>query len=346
VAARNRKKINLALQGGGSHGAVTWGVLDRLLEDDRVEIEAISGASAGAVNAAALAYGIHLGGAEGGRAKLDELWKTISDIGAFYSPVKRTPFEIASNDFGLDESMSYFAFDAFTRMFSPYQFNPFNINPLRDVLTKCVNFGELRQCDAVKLFLSATNVRTGKVHLFETKDVSVDAVLASTCLPFLFKAVEIDGEHYWDGGYMGNPVLFPFFYSAQSTDIVIVHVNPLDRDKVPVTTPEIYNRINEISFNSSLLRELRAVSFVHKLLDEGWLKDEYRDRLRDIRIHSVRSDRALEDLSVASKFSVDWRFLTNLKERGRTIAGEWLNENFAAIGDHSSVDLRAMFDGN
>lgn len=345
MAARARKKINLALQGGGSHGAVTWGVLDRLLEDDRVEIEAISGASAGAVNAAALAYGIHLNGAEGGRAKLDELWKTISDVGAFYSPVKRTAFEIASNDLGIDDSLSYYAFDAFTRIFSPYQFNPFNINPLRDVLRKCINFDELRHCNAVKLFLSATNVRTGKVHLFETKDASVDAVLASTCLPFLFKAVEIDGEHYWDGGYMGNPVLFPFFYCAESTDIVIVHVNPLDRNKVPVTASEILNRINEISFNSSLLRELRAVAFVHKLLDEDWLKDEYRGKVRDIRIHSIRSDRALTDLSVASKFSVDWGFLTALKTRGRKIADGWLDENFADIGERSSVDIRAMFDG-
>ncbi|MFZ5617433.1 MAG: patatin-like phospholipase family protein [Pseudomonadota bacterium] len=345
MGAQTRKKINLALQGGGSHGAVTWGVLDRLLEADCFEIEAISGASAGAVNAAALAYGLHLGAAAGGRAKLDELWRTISDIGAFFSPVRRTPFEIASNDYNLDDSLSYFAFDVFTRIFSPYQFNPFNINPLRDVLLKCVDFNDLRGCKATSLFLSATNVKSGKVRLFETKEASVEAVLASTCLPFLFKAVEIEGEHYWDGGYMGNPVLYPFFYCATSNDIVIVHVNPLDRDKVPVTASDILNRINEISFNSSLLRELRAIAFVHKLRDEGWLKDEYRDRLRDIRIHSIRSDQSLVDLSVASKFSVDWRFLSTLKERGRAIADEWLDNNFSAIGERSSVDIRAMFDG-
>lgn len=343
MASDRTKKINLALQGGGSHGAVTWGVLDRLLEDDRIEIEAISGSSAGAVNAAALAYGIYLGGAKGARAKLDELWKTISEVGAFYSPVRRTPYEIAAGDLDHENSLSYFLFDAFTRLFSPYQFNPFDLNPLRDVLLECIDFDGLRKCDTVSLFLAATNVKTGRGHVFETKDASLDAVLASTCLPFLFKAVEIGGEHYWDGGYMGNPVLYPFFYSAVSRDIVIVHVNPIERDEVPITAPEILNRINEISFNSSLLRELRAVSFVHKLLDENWLKDEFRDQLRDIRIHSIRSDRSLTDLSVASKFSVDWGFLTALRARGRKIADEWIAENYEMIGEASSVDIRAMF---
>lgn len=340
------RRVNLALQGGGSHGAVTWGVLDRLLEDERIEFEAVSGASAGAVNAAALAYGLHLGGRDGARAKLDELWREVSDAGAVYSPVRRTPLEIFSKDFTLDDSLSYQAFDLFTRIFSPYQFNPFDINPLRDILQRCIDFDRLKQCDATKLFLSATNVRTGKVHLFETKDVSIEAVLASSCLPFLFKAVEIDGEHYWDGGYMGNPVLYPFIYNAQSSDIVIVHVNPLSRDKVPMTAPEILNRINEISFNSSLLRELRAISFVQKLLDEGWLKKRYRDRLRNIRIHSIRSDESLVDLSVSSKFSTDWGFLTALKARGRKIADEWLSENFDKIGAASSIDVRAMFDSS
>ncbi|OFW99981.1 MAG: alpha/beta hydrolase [Alphaproteobacteria bacterium RIFCSPHIGHO2_12_FULL_63_12] len=338
------RKINLALQGGGSHGAVTWGVLDRLLEDNRLEIEAISGASAGAVNAATLAFGLHLGGPEAARAKLDELWSAICESGAIYSPVRRTPFEIWTKDLNLDDSFAYQAFDIFTHIFSPYQFNPFNINPLRDILKRCIDFDDLRNCTATKLFLSATNVRTGKVHLFETKDMSVESVLASTCLPFLFKAVEIDGEHYWDGGYMGNPVLYPFIYNAESSDVVIIHVNPLDREDVPVTASEILNRINEISFNSSLLRELRAISFAQKLIDEGWLKDEYRDSLRAIRIHSIRSDKALESLSVASKFSTDWEFLSNLRERGRKIADEWLAKNFDAIGDKSSVDVRAMFE--
>jgi NTE family protein len=236
-------------------------------------------------------------------------------------------------------------FDIFTRVYSPYQFNPFNFNPLRDVLARVVDFDSLSRCTKTKLFLSATNVRTGKVHVFRTKDASIEAVLASSCLPFLFKAVEIGGEAYWDGGYMGNPALFPFFYEASSSDVLIVHINPLTRDEVPVTAPDILNRINEISFNSSLLAEFRAISFVEKLLEDGWLKDEYRDRLRKVRVHSIRSDRTLEEFSVSSKFNVDRRFLLSLKARGRTIADEWLRENFDSIGAKTSARLREMYDG-
>lgn len=343
MAKPNIKKINLAFQGGGTHGAVTWGVADRLLEDDRLDVEAISGSSAGAVNAAAIAYGLHEGGREGAREALDRLWRRVSDVGELYSPVRANPFPINFGAENVINAVSYKMFDTATRAFSPYQLNPFDINPLRDILSDCIDFDSLRHCKVAKLFISATNVRTGKVHVFETKEISIDVVCASTCLPFLFKAVEVDGEAYWDGGYMGNPVLFPFFYEAESSDVVIVHVNPIERKEVPKTASEIMNRINEISFNSSLLRELRAISFVHKLLDDGWLKDEYRDRLRDVRIHSIRSDQALVDFTISSKFRTDWKFLTMLKEAGRKIADEWLEENFDNIGERSSVDLRAMF---
>ncbi len=339
------KRVNLALQGGGAHGAITWGVLDRLLEDERLDIEAISGTSAGAVNAVALAYGLHLDGRSGARAKLDELWRLVSDVGALYSPVKRTPFDIAIGDFNLDDSFSYQAFDAFTRLFSPYQFNPFDINPLRDILKRLVDFEALRHCRATQLFLSATNVRNGKVKVFHTRDVSVEVVCASACLPFLFQAVEVEGERYWDGGFMGNPVLWPFFYEADSRDIIIVHVNPIEREALPRTASEIVNRMNEISFNASLLREFRAISFVDKLITERWLKDEYSARLRKIHVHSIRSDKAIADLSIASKFSVDRGFLEELKKRGREIADAWLEENFEHVGRRSSVDLRAMIDG-
>lgn len=342
-APKDLRLVNLALQGGGAHGAVTWGVLDKLLEDPRINIDSISGASAGAVNAAALAYGLHLGGEDGARTILDQLWSTIARVGKSFNPIHASPFEKLFQGYNLDYSLTYLAFDAFTRTVSPYQFNPFNINPLKDVLLEVIDFDSLRQCTKTSLYLSATNVRTGKVHVFGTKDVTVDVVCASTCLPFLFKAVEIDGEHYWDGGYMGNPVLYPFFYEATSRDILIVHVNPLERDDVPMTAPDIMNRINEISFNSSLLRELRAIGFVQKLLDDGWIKDEYRDRLRNIRIHSIRSDEALKHLSVASKFNADWDFLTGLRERGRAIAADWIEANYTRIGKSSSVDLRAMF---
>ncbi len=340
------KKINLALQGGGAHGAITWGVLDRLLEDERLDVDSISGASAGSVNAVALAYGLHLNGCEGARDKLNELWKAISDVGSRYSPVQRMPFDVLFGNFNLDRSPAYQMFDLFTRALSPYQFNPFNFNPLRDVLEKCIDFDRLRRCTRVRLFLSATNVRTGKIHLFTTKDACIEAVSASTCLPFLFQAVEVNGEHYWDGGYMGNPALFPLFYEAESSDIVVVHINPLEREDVPKTAPEIMNRINEITFNSSLLREFRAIDFVDRLLHEGWLKPEYRDRLRGIRVHSIRSDEALTDLSIASKFNVEWSFLNELKERGRRIADAWIEANFENIGVQSSSNLRAMIDSD
>ncbi len=343
MAKPNIKKINLAFQGGGSHGAVTWGVTDRLLEDDRIEIDAISGSSAGAVNAVAVAYGLHKNGCEGARETLEQLWKAVSDAGEYYSPVRANPFPV---DFGANDllnAFSYQMFETFTRALSPYQFNPFDINPLRDILDQCIDFDSLRTCTKTKLFVATTNVRSGKVHVFNTNEVSTDVICASTCLPFLFKSVEIDGEHYWDGGYMGNPVLYPFFYEAQAADIVIVHVNPIEREDVPKTSAEIMNRVNEISFNSSLLRELRAINFVHKLLDDGWIKEKYRDRLRNIRVHSIRSDRALAEFDVTTKFRTDWDFLTSLKNQGREIADAWLDENFDLLGKRSSVDLREMF---
>jgi NTE family protein len=335
--------INLALQGGGAHGAVTWGVLDRLLEDERIGIDSVSGTSAGAVNAAALAYGLHVGGRDGARQTLGRLWEEISSAGALYSPLKRTPIEVA---IGVESSLSYRTFDYLTRAFSPYQFNPFDFNPLKDVLERVIDFSALRACKAHQLFLTATNVRTGKVKVFEARDATIDAVLAAACLPTLFKAVEIDGEHYWDGGYVGNPALFPFFYRSHAQDIVIVHVNPLEREEIPKSTDEIVNRINEISFNSSLLSELRAIGFVKKLLEDGWIRDEYRDRLKNIRIHSIRSDEALEKFSVASKFNVELGFLQGLKERGRAIADAWLKKNYWRIGETSSVDIRALYDGS
>jgi len=236
-------------------------------------------------------------------------------------------------------------FDAFTRPFSPYQWNLVGFNPLRQILERLIDFESLRQCTATNLYLSATNVRTGKVQVFKTADMSLDVVMASACLPFLFQAVNVGEEHYWDGGYMGNPVLFPFFYEAESQDVIIVHVNPIERDEVPTSASDIMNRVNEISFNSTLMRELRAVAFVQKLIKDDWIKDEYKDRLRDVHIHSIRSDRELADLSIASKFNADWEFLSELKSRGRAVADAWLAENFKHVGVRSSLDLRSMIDG-
>ncbi len=339
--ASNRKPINLALQGGGAHGAFAWGVLDRLLEDGRVGIEAISATSAGAMNAAVLAYGVAIGGADGARAKLDEFWHEISRAGELYSPVRSFPWETWLNGDSMEQSPSFAMFEAMTRVFSPYQLNPFDFNPLRDVLERVIDFDRLCRCnDTTRLYISATNVRSGKIRVFHNGEMSPDAILASACLPYIFKAVEIDGEHYWDGGYMGNPAIFPLIYRSRSKDVVLVHINPIERAKLPTTASEIFNRINEISFNSSLMREMRAIAFVTDLIDAGALDESKYSRMR---IHAVRSDADMSELSVASKLNPAWDFLCKLRDVGRNRAAEWLDSSLEAVGVRSTVDVGATY---
>lgn len=341
------KTINLALQGGGAHGAFTWGVLDYLLEDGRIKLDGLSGTSAGAMNAVLLAHGLQNGGLDGARAKLEEFWKAMSDVGSSpFSEMMEPWKKMLGASFGGTGPMvaaTYSALDTLTRNMSPYELNPFDYNPLRDILDKCVDFEQLRSCTDVKLFINATNVKTGKARIFETSDISLDAVMASACLPSIYKAVEIDGEAYWDGGFIGNPALFPFFYKCESRDVLIVHINPMRREGIPKTAPEIMNRLNEISFNSSLISELRAIKFASKLVQENWLKDEYHSKIRDVYVHSIHSDDALDDLSVATKFDISWPFLTDLRDRGRAVAHEWCKTHFDAVGNKSSVDLDAEF---
>ena len=349
TAARRRagppraRTVNLALQGGGAHGAFTWGVLDRLLEDPRIAIEGLSGTSAGSVNATVLAYGMMNGGRDGARESLARLWDGIAAIGAVALPVRRAPWEFLLTGWNIGFSPSYQAFRALTGMYSPYQLNPGNLNPLRTLLESQVDFDALHACRAVKLFLTATRVRDGKIRIFRTHEVSADVVLASACLPQYFQAVEIAGEAYWDGGYTGNPALFPFFYECESRDVVIVHVNPIVRNEVPVLPDAIANRVNEITFNASLIAELRAIAFVQKLVADGWLKVEKRSQLRYIRVHAIRADQALGDLSEASKFALDRLFLATLRDRGREMAAAWLDETWSALGRRSSVDIRAEY---
>ena len=320
------KRVNLALQGGGAHGAFGWGVLDRLAEDGRLHVEGLSAASAGSVNAVVYAHGLMHDGNDGARAALEKFWKAVSDAGRPYAPAAM-------------------ALQSLAGMFSPYQFNPFNLNPLRDVLEKNVDMQAVRACDRVELFICATNVRNGQPRIFSTPELTLDMVLASACVPSMFQAVEVAGEHYWDGGYMGNPPLYPLIYSTQSRDIVIVHVNPLERPQLPKSAAEIQNRLNEITFNSSLIREFRAIAFVTKLIEQGWLKDEYRGQLKHVLIHSIRSDALMCDLTVASKLDTNWEFLCDLRDRGRAAAAAWLDEAYEHIGLRSTVDLRAEYLG-
>lgn len=334
------KKINLALQGGGAHGAFAWGVLDRLLEDERIEIEGISATSAGAMNATVLTYGYAAGGRAGARKALEGFWRRVAHIAAM-SPFQATWLDRLMGNKSLENSPAFLWLEMMTRMASPYQLNPINYNPLREALEQSVDFDTMRREPLpIRLYLSATNVRSGKVKIFCGNDVTADAVMASGCLPFLFQAVEIDGEHYWDGGYMGNPAIYPLIYNCGSRDVLVVHINPLHRDQVPMTASEIMNRINEISFNSSLMREMRAISFVTRLIDEGKVQANGMKRML---IHSISAEEVMSRLGVLSKLNADWAFLAELKDFGRAHADAWLKRNYESLGRESTIDIAKAY---
>jgi NTE family protein len=334
------KFINLALQGGGAHGAFARGVIDRLLEYERIAFDGISAASAGAINATVFAYGLAEGRRQGAKRALAKLWRRIADLGSL-TPLQPSLADRLSGSHSLDASPAFMLFDLVTRLLSPYQLNPFNYNPLRQVLTETVDFGMLRSGHCpVKLFLSATNVRTGKIKVFSNNEIGPDAVLASACLPLMFQAVEIDGEHYWDGGYMGNPAIFPLIYGCDSRDVLVVHINPLERAKLPTTASEIMNRINEISFNSSLMREMRAIAFVTKLIDDGKILDNSMKRML---IHGIEAADVMAELGALNKLNADWDNLNHLMKVGRERTDAWLKQNFGRLGEESTVDIREEY---
>jgi NTE family protein len=336
VSASGVKVVNLALQGGGAHGAFAWGVLDRLLEEKRIAFEGVSAASAGAINATVLACGLAKGGREAAKSALAELWRRIAHL-ASLTPLQPSLADWLCGNPSLGDSPALMMFDLMTRLVSPYQFNPFNFNPLRQLLTETVDFEALRSGPCpVKLFLSATNVSTGKIKIFENDEIGPEEVLASACLPLLFQAVEIDGEHYWDGGYMGNPAIYPLIYGCDSRDVVIVHINPLERARLPTTASEIMNRINEISFNSSLMREMRAIAFVTKLIDNGKIND---NSLKRMLIHGIEAADVMAELSALNKLNADWGNVTYLMQLGRVRADAWLERNFDRLGRESTVDI-------
>ena len=333
------KMIELALQGGGAHGAFTWGVLDRLLEDDRIMIEAICGTSAGAMNAVVVADGLDTGGKEGARQALKKFWSEVSKAGES-SPFKRTWIDRLLGRWTLDFSPGYIFFEALSRLLSPYQINPLNINPLRDLVSSLVDFEHVRHAEGIKLFVIATNVRTGKKKVFHRQEMTVDMVMASACLPLAFQAVEIDGEAYWDGGYMGNPSLFPLVNDTQSRDIVIVQINPIVREELPRSAPEILNRINEITFNATLIKEVRAIAILKKLIAAEKLEDQlYKDAL----FHRINADSELKSLGVSSKFNTEWAFLEHLHDVGYRTTSAWLDKNFDDLGKRSTLDIDSVY---
>jgi NTE family protein len=341
------KRINLALQGGGAHGAFTWGVLDRLLDDPEIEFAAISGTSAGALNGAALKAGLIEGGREGARRNLDWLWGQVGALNDMRLATWMTGFSPAPGAISraLEYSLPFSLAETASRVFSPYAYGPFYRNPLERIVrrfhyeTVCAHTGPA-------LFISATNVRTGKIRVFEYEEINTDVMLASACLPTLFQAVELtdpttgEVEAFWDGGYTGNPALFPLFPAAFPDDIVIVNINPLERDEVPVAPQDILNRINEISFNSSLLRELRAIEFVRGLIAAGKVE---KGAMKDVLIHMIADDDLMTELSVATKLVPSPMILRELKEAGRRAADRFLERHKVDLGTRASVDLRAMF---
>lgn len=336
---KKAKPLNLALQGGAAHGAFTWGVLDHLLADERLEIEAISATSAGAMNAAVMVCGLLQGGPAKARDLLAGFWRRVSMAGR-WSPFKPMPGEDWLVQMGLPFTPSTMMSEYMTRTFSPYQLNMFNYNPLREILEETVDFDLLRRNKHIKLFVNATNVRTGKIRIFETKDISLDVIMASACLPYLYKAVEIDGEAYWDGGFTGNPAIYPLIYRAGIEDVLIVQINPLYVKEVPKSATEILDRMNEISFNSSLMREMRAVAFVTKLIDEDTnLREDY----KRMRVHMIEAEEHLGNLNYASKMNTDWDFLIHLHQVGLLTAKEWLAKHYDKLGVESTVDIWKQF---
>lgn len=333
------KRINLALQGGGSHGALTWGVLDRLLEDDRLTIAEISGTSAGAMNAVVLADGYERGGRDEARAALRDFWKAVSDAARF-SPIQRSLWDRAAGNYSLDMSPGYLFMEGLSRLFSPYDLNPLGVDPLRMILERQVDFANVNQCRDIAVHVTATHVRTGRARIFSRGAVTADAVMASACLPQISRAVEIDGEDYWDGGYSGNPALIPLVTSQASPDIIIVQINPVVRHEAPRSAREIINRVNEISFNTSLIKELRAIHLMQQMIDGKGLD---LGPAGQTYLHLIHADAEVQDLSASSKSNAEWSYLSQLFERGRGWADAWLDENFEAIGTRSTLNLDTWF---
>ena len=325
--------VDLALQGGGSHGAFTWGVLDRLLEEPWLRIDGISGTSAGAMNGAVLVAGYTAGGAEGARAALDAFWKRVSHSARF-SPIRRSPLDVMLGRWTLDTSPFYLAFDLASRVFSPYDLAPSGTNPLRDVLAESVDFAEVARAQ-IKLFVTATNVRTGRARVFRNAEITPDVLLASACLPTLFQAIEIEGEPYWDGGYSGNPTITPLVRECKSQDTLLVAVNPVERAGTPRSAREILDRLNEVSFNATLLKELRMIALLRQVADAGSSEGA---QWAHMRIHLIASE-LLSTLGASSKFNAEWDFLRMLRDEGRRAAETFISAKADNIGKQSSIDL-------
>jgi len=339
ATTRGKVVVDLAFQGGGAHGAFTWGVADRILEEDWLEIEGISGTSAGAMNAAVLAAGYATGGRQGARDALATFWRRVSDAARF-SPFQRGPVDMMLGRWTLDHSPAFLMMDFMARLVSPYDVPSFGGNPLAEILKESVDFAALAD-GPIKVFVTATNVRTGRGRIFRNNDVTADALLASACLPQLFQAVEIDGEPYWDGGFAGNPTLFPLVNELTSDDTILVPINPIIRPGTPRTARDILDRVNEISFNAVALKELKMLALLRRAVDPGSAEGAAWARMR---MHMVRND-VVVDLGYSSKLNAEWAFLEWLFAEGRKAADAFLAEHAEAIGQRSTVDFDKLLEG-
>jgi len=333
------KNINFALQGGGSHGAYSWGVLDRFLEEEDINIEAISGTSAGAMNAAVLVNGYAKGGRAGAKDLLEKFWRRVSEAAAF-SPMSKSPVERMITGWNMDSSPTYHWFDMMSRIFSPYELNPLNVNPLKMVLDDMLDMELFRKSNSIQCFVTATHVTSGQARVFSRDEISTEVLLASSCIPFMFQAVAVEGEFYWDGGYMGNPTIWPLIYNSNSEDVILVQINPIHNEQIPRTAPEIINRLNEITFNSSLIAEMRAIDFVSRLIRQ---KRVEKNRYKDMRMHLIYSQEEMHHLNASSKMNADWNFFIHLRDIGREAADSWLKQNKAMLGVKSTLDIRKKF---
>jgi NTE family protein len=338
MAERRAVPVDLALQGGGSHGAFTWGVLDRLLEEPWLQIVAISGTSAGAMNAVVLVDGWARGGARGARDALDTYWQRVAQVAAF-TPLQRSPIDRLMGRWSLDTSPAYIVMDMTARVFSPYDLNPFGLNPLREILSESIDFDHLAD-SPIKLFITATNVHTGRGRIFRNGEITPDVLLASACLPTLFHAIEIDGRAYWDGGYAGNPTITPLVRESDACDTILVQINPRERSDTPRTANEILNRLNEISFNSPLMKELRMIALLRQVADPG---NGEGARWAGMRTHTIMSDQ-LAQFGASSKFNAELDFLMLLKAEGRRSTEEFLAAHAADIGTRSTADIDVLLD--
>ena len=330
--------VDLALQGGGSHGAFTWGVLDRLLEEPWLTIDGISGTSAGAMNAALLVDGHAKGGADGARTALENFWRRVSEAARF-SPFRRGPLDVLLGRWTLNSSPAYVVMDLMSRLLSPYDLNPMGSNPLRAILAETIDFERLARA-STKLFVTATNVRTGRPHVFRNNTITPDVLLASACLPTMFQAIEIDGDPYWDGGYSGNPTMTPLVRECKSHDTILVQINPVEREGSPRSASEILNRLNEVSFNAVLLKELRMIAVLRQVADPG---DSEGAQWAGMRIHRIASD-MLTELGASSKLNAEWEFFSLLHDEGRRSAQAFLDEHASNLGRRSTLDIDALLE--